>query len=485
MHDRAPGDSNSASLSSLTFLPPTARAAAWSVLDRFDVRDRFAADLFEGVASELTLPDRERGLAMEIALGSIRRLATLDGILQKLANRARDSVEPSLWNLLRVGLYQVLFCDGVPRHAAVHETVELARIAGRQRWIGFANGVLRSAARLVGEESAQPASHTWIGPRADRLPTSRRRFLPLTQHILPDPYLDFVDYIAFAFSLPHWVVARWRTRLNDDDALIDLAFRVNNPPETSVRMVRLHDADEAALMEAWRAAGLNWTAGPLEGTYRVERGGSIERWPGFAEGRFVVQDASAVEVGLAVDPQPGERVLDLCAAPGAKTVHLAELMRNRGEIIACDLRDDRLDQVDDNCRRLGIGIVSTHRLLGIDVDFSPDVDWGAPFDAVLIDAPCSNSGVLQKRPEARWRLDERSLDELSMTQTKLLRGASRLVRPGGRIVYSTCSVEPEENQQIVARFLDRSPDWRLVRERLAWPADDHDGGYFARLERMR
>jgi 16S rRNA (cytosine967-C5)-methyltransferase len=207
-------------------------------------------------------------------------------------------------------------------------------------------------------------------------------------------------------------------------------------------------------------------------------GASVLNLPGWNEGHFSVQDETAQHAALTLAPQPGETVLDLCAAPGTKTGHLAELMQNRGTIIATDVSEDRLEKVRDNARRLQLEIIQTV-LIDRDGTNIPD----GPFDAILIDAPCTNTGVLGKRIEARWRITPRDIDELSALQQRLLEQAADRVRPGGRIVYSTCSIEPEENENNVQNFLSSRPEFELRSERGFRPGDPSDGGYQALLVR--
>jgi 16S rRNA (cytosine967-C5)-methyltransferase len=201
--------------------------------------------------------------------------------------------------------------------------------------------------------------------------------------------------------------------------------------------------------------------------------------PGYEEGYFVVQDEAAQQVAAALAPDPGQHVLDLCAAPGGKTTHLAELMNNRGRVLACDVDRHKLGQLEDSCRRLGITIIETKAL-------DPRRDEEAPpgpFDAVLVDVPCSNTGVLGKRPEARWRLRPNDLRHLAALQAHLLRQGCERVRPGGKVVYSTCSIEPEENSQVVQTVLQTHKDFMLETEEAAIPGRPADGGYWARLRR--
>jgi 16S rRNA (cytosine967-C5)-methyltransferase len=234
--------------------------------------------------------------------------------------------------------------------------------------------------------------------------------------------------------------------------------------------------------------GVDAAPGALAESIRLGGTARIDTLPGFQEGLFSVQDESAM---LAIDrlaAQPGETILDLCAAPGTKTTHIAERMHNQGSIIATDIRAERLARVAENCIRLGISIV--HPIL---IPESPDVAsngasalelCSGPFDAILVDVPCSNTGVLGKRPEARWRITQTDIEELAAQQLRLLESACRRLRPGGRLLYSTCSIEPEENEQIVRTVLRREQTLSLVGEWHQVPGRLGDGGYQALLIRV-
>jgi 16S rRNA (cytosine967-C5)-methyltransferase len=239
--------------------------------------------------------------------------------------------------------------------------------------------------------------------------------------------------------------------------------------------------DRPTILAALPAAGIGAEVGGHPQAIRLAEHAQVRELPGFADGWFAVQDASAMRVASALAPKPGDIVLDLCAAPGTKTTHLAELMANRGRIVACDVDEGRLQTLRDLAGRLGVTIVETHRLNARQNEPPPT----GPFDAILVDAPCSNTGVLGRRPEARWRLREGDLGELVELQTRLLLHAVERLTPGGKVVYSTCSVEPEENGQVVRRVLETMPRLTLDADEEMTPGMAADGGYWARIERKR
>ena len=420
----------------------------------------------EHLETEITrgeLPPIERPLATELAFGVVRRKSTLDALLSVAVSRPRENVEPALWMLLRLGTYQLALCDGVADYAAISETVELSRWLGRDYWAGFANGCLRSVTRLVTEQSLDE-------PSPFALPLTAGRYRRLSQPIFANPGDQPLSYISKAFSLPYWLVERWAKRF-DFDELCQLGFWFNTPTSIALRVNRLR-TDRETLLAKFAAAGVAASAGELPTSIRLDSPTRIDLLPGFTEWEFVVQDESAQQAAELLAPQPGDTVLDLCAAPGTKTTHLAELMCNQGRLIATDSSESRLKLVPQNAERLGLSIIETAvvSLEGTDIP-------AGPFDAILIDAPCSNTGVLGKRPDARWRIQPEDLEELSRIQLLLLLAASNRLKPGGRLVYSTCSIEPDENSSVVEAACHFRPKLKLVEQRELTPGRSSDGGF--------
>lgn len=444
-----------------------ARQLAFRVLEEYRRTRNFAAQILDRIASEGTVSAEDRALANEIVLGTIRRSRTIDSVLKPHSQRAQNEVEAELWTLLRVGAFQLLFLDGVPRHAAVDETIKTARWLDRERWCGFLNGVLRNLSRGLTDQ--------WVEvPAADAVPVAPGRFRQLTAAAFPDPETSPLRYFAEAFSFPDWLADRWGAHATPEE-LFELGFHFNGTPRMSLRVNPLKATREDVLRDL---AAANYVAMPgehpqciwLEGTARVAD------LPGFAEGRLTVQDESAMGAAMLLAPRPGDRVLDLCAAPGTKTTHLAELMHNEGEILATDVSEDRLARVAENCARLGVGIVKT-KPIAADGGNLPH----GPFDRVLVDVPCSNTGVIGKRPEVRWRLRPDEISELTVLQQRLLRAGLNRLKPGGRLVYSTCSIEPDEDQKVVASLVAKRPNVQILDEVWHFPGEPGDGGYQALL----
>lgn len=456
------------------FQPPmlsvrNAREAAYAAIEEYRNTGNWLGDVLDRLFRTASLPVRERGLATELACGVIRRLATLDSLLRKLVARPLDQVEPPLLTVLRLGVYQIALLDGVPPHASVHETVELTKRLGRMRWSGFVNGVLRGATRLVRNETGDL-------PSASGIPVSDQRFRRLAEDVFADPASDPVTYFTDAFSFPRWLAQRWSDRMTAEQ-LFQIGRWFNAPGKVHLRVNRLRSTREE-LLNAITSAGVAAHAVTGLDALQLEDASQIDRLPGYDQGWFAVQDVSAMQAARRLSPQPGQRVWDVCAAPGGKTCHLAELMNNAGMVIATDIRPERLQLIDQNRIRLGADIVQT-RLIGEDGSNLPD----GLFDAILVDVPCSNTGVLGKRPEARWRITAAGITELNRIQERLLSVALDRLVPGGRLVYSTCSIEPEENHELVARVLARHAEIRLDHQEMLLPGAPTDGGYQALLLR--
>ncbi len=309
------------------------------------------------------------------------------------------------------------------------------------------------------------------------------RYRNIGKEVFPPPETDLPGYITAAFGLPAWLVTRWSTRFSPDQ-LLRMAKWFDLRQPLSLRVNPLKTTRDELLAKMRTATAEEPTtlleAGDRPESIRYEGPFRIVDLPGFTDGCFTVQDETAMSAAALLAPQPGERVLDLCAAPGTKTTHLAELMKGEGSIVATDVDLGRLRRIEENADRLGFSSMIQPLVIREDLSELPE----GPFDAILIDVPCSNTGVLGKRPEVRSRITPEDIDELVTTQKKLLDAAATLVAPGGRIVYSTCSVEPEENSGVVTQFLQKSTNFELVETQEFIPGDPTDGGYQVLLRRL-
>ena len=448
----------------------TGREAAFVAVNRSGTDHVFVSTALDAIFRSCELSYVERAVATDLAAGTVRRRLTLDTFINHFVRRGGDSLEPELRTLLRLGTYLLLFTE-TPAHAAVDETVSIARRFGRVRWTGFANGVLRCVARVL-------TGNIGSAPAASAVPTGAGRFVCLNQEVFPDPSADFPAWFSQACSFPVWLTHRWCSRF-DARELLEMAACFNSVAAPTLRVNAL-TSRRAAVIESLRTAKIDAVECDNPAGVRLLRHAPIATLPGFDKGWFSVQDESAMHAAQLLDPQAGEVVLDLCAAPGTKSTHLAERMRNQGRIVACDVDAERLKLVSQNASRLGIDIIEAHPVSHDGTGMPP-----GPFDAALLDVPCSNTGVLGKRPEARWRLQSNDVDDLAALQTRLLNQAIDVIRPGGRVVYSTCSIEPQENHQVVERVCREHDNVAIVDIRSHRPGHPGDGAWQALLRRSR
>ena len=410
----------------------------------------YLEDLLEPALAGSALSPADRALVQALACGVVRWQATLDWLI---AQKTRGAAWKSpVQILLRLGLYQIAWLDRIPAHAAVFETVELAKQLGFGPQAGFINAVLRGYLREL-----EPTRKTLAA-----LKTSQP---------------------ALGFSHPEWLCERWQKRWGQEKLRRLLEWN-NAPPIAFARLNRLRAAPEQLLTQ-WEAEGVRFVARqfdwvPERVVFELSAAPPLTALPSFQQGLFYVQDPGTLLAVTKLDPQPGESVLDLCAAPGGKTMLIAQLMQNRGRIVARDNQPHRLKLIAENCARLGVSCVETALAA---VPASP----AAPprlFDRVLVDAPCSNTGVMRRRVDLRWRLRPPELDRLRAGQLELLRQATLELKPGGTLVYSTCSLEPEENQEVAREFLSSHSQFHLEDERTLLPfVEEVDGAYVARLMR--
>lgn len=434
------------------------RRLAWRVLQAV-AAGAWADAALERELARQPLPPVDRALATDLAYGATRQQRLLDAWLDAHGRVPALRQPPRLRWLLHVALYQLLFLERVPAAAAVSTAVELARQGGLGRLAGVVNAVLRSVLRARGEE-----------PGPD----------PLAGLSLP---ADATAAFALRHSLPDWIAADLLRWLPADRAEA-FARAANAPPPLDLRVNR-RLTDRAAVLEAFAAAGIE--AAPLanlpDGLSLHSRAGDVAALPGYREGFWSVQDRSAQRIAPLLRPRPGDRLLDACAAPGGKSTHLAELLGPQGEVWAVEKVAGRLPRLEANAQRLGLGEI---RLLEADATTLPHSvpHWQGTFQGILVDAPCSGLGTLARHADARWRLQASALPDLLNLQDRLLDAMVPLLAPGGRLVYSTCSVHPAENGERTQAFLARHPGWRLIGQQQWWPGDEAggDGFYAAVLE---
>jgi 16S rRNA (cytosine967-C5)-methyltransferase len=383
------------------------------------------------VQSRRHLPDeRDRALAAEIVTGTLRWQRNLDHLAEHFAARPIAKIDGDVLQILRLSLYQLLHLDRVPASAVVDDAVDLARQAKKASATGFVNAVLRSTQRKRG--------HLPLPPRPA---TSADRDAALA-------------YLGITHSHPEWLVARWFDRYGLEATERWVQFD-NDTPRMTLRVNTLH-ASREEVAAALRAVDVETEPTRHAPDGLVVTAGNPLR-SSAAGGSFLIQDEASQLVSLTVSAQQGERVLDLCASPGGKTVAMAADMRDSGLIVACDVRPGRLSLLRDTVRASGASHVQIVHLAS-----DGDLPFGKQFDRVLVDAPCSGLGTLRRDPDIRWRRHEGDLPAFARTQLALIERAASLVRTGGRLVYATCSSEPEENEAVVDAFTAGHPEFELL-----------------------
>lgn len=381
--------------------------------------------ILKSVGKSAEISQTNRSFACELVYGTVRRQRTLDALIDSLGKKKAAQQPPDLRIILHLGLYQLRYLDRIPASAAVNTSVELAKSFGLNRLSGVVNGLLRSYIRQ--SESADPL----------KLPAEENTKLGI-QHSFPD-----------------WIVANWLEQLPTEEVAQLLAW-FNQAPKVDLRVntlkttvVDVHQAFTAAEIKA------NVIPGLPQGL-RLEGAGDVTKLPGYKEGWWVIQDSSAQLVSHLLNPQPGETIIDACAAPGGKTTHIAELMGDNGRIIACDRSAKRLNKVRENAARL--------KLTSIEIepgDSCEREEFVNLADKVLLDAPCSGLGTLHKRPDIRWRNTDQSIIQLYELQRKLLKQTATWIKPKGVLVYATCTLNILENEKVIQSFLDEHPNWSI------------------------
>ena len=404
-----------------------ARVLAARVLERVETDAAFADLVLDVETTRSALSPRDVGLATELVYGTLRWQRYLDWILAPHSRRPFDALDPRVRVLLRMTAYQLVFLARVPAFAAVNDAVTLAR-AGARGAAEYTNAVLRAFARRGVRERE------------------------------PSPPREPIDALATRCSFPTWLAARWVARHGIAEAET-LMRAMNERPPVVVRANTLRVSREAlaARLTHDDAVATRPTTWAPDGLVAERAMGAPARWRAFADGACVVQDEASMLVARLLEPRAGDTVIDACAAPGTKTTHLAQLMDDRGRIVAVDPQPSRLDRVKEAAARLGVTIVQTMGGTVQDLVAS----HRAQADAVLVDAPCTNLGVLRRNPEVKWRRRPDDIAAAAARQLDILTAAAALAKSGGRLVYATCSPEPEENTAVVAAFLAAQPAWRL------------------------
>lgn len=443
--------------------PINARHTALKVINEVANNGAYANIALANEINRHTLTSQDRRFLTELVYGTVKAGKTLDWLLSHYISRPLDSIPPVIRNILRMGIYQIFFLDKIPVSAACNESVKLAKKYGHPGTVKFVNAVLRTAATKP-DKAAYPNKET-----------------------------NMAQYLALKYFHPEWLICRWLTRLGA--AATEQLCQINNQTPPLIARTNTLKTTRDMLMEILAAEGVtcqpsNWTP---EGIVFQEFP-SLSSLSSLKQGQFQVQDESSMLVAHVLAPLPGETIIDACAAPGGKSTHIAALMKNKGKVIATDIHEHKLALIEDNASRLGIHIIEAKQLDATNLhSYFPD-----QADRVLVDAPCSGLGVIRRKPDSRWRKNEEQLSQLPELQYRILESAAKCVKPNGVLVYSTCTTEPEENQNIIEKFLHNNPAFSLqetgqflpIKRQGSliqlWPhLDGTDGFFIARLIRMK
>jgi 16S rRNA (cytosine967-C5)-methyltransferase len=405
-----------------------ARQAAYEILRRVESGRDFAVDLLEG-AGLAALKDADRRLATEIVMGTLRWRGELDNGMERLSSKPLKYFDPEIATILRMSVYQIRFLEKIPKSAAVNEAVELVKLARKRSAAGLVNAVLRKCPRAE-KSSPAPSAGNFSGAAQARVEGACR-------------------------SLPAWLRERWEKNFSAD-GMRALAWAAVQVPPATLRVSSAKDRD--AVREELTAQGLEVCPGRFSPLALAVEKGTVRGLKALREGRIFLQDEASQLVASLLAPRAGERVLDLCAAPGIKTAQLA-VEQGRGMLVSCDLSARRLRTMG---KLLPKNLPGRLRLVQVRLDASHELPFGCSFDRILVDAPCSGTGTLARNPEIKLRLAPEDLARLAEMQERILSNALGALAPRGRLVYATCSLEPEENEGVVEKALAARRDFRLL-----------------------
>jgi 16S rRNA (cytosine967-C5)-methyltransferase len=451
-----------------------ARACAYAVLRRVFERGAYADKALHSEARGLDA--RDRALAMRLAYGAVQRRGTTDWLIERLAERPTGRLDPAVLAALRLGLYELLYLRGAPDHAVVVDAVELAKRASATPREGNRRGSTRGGSGQGGggRQGGGGGGHGLVNA------VLRRAIREGGASLLQSLDDTTPERAAVLHSHPEWLARLWWQQLGPVQARALMAAD-NEPGEVALRANTLR-TDPVALAGELHAAGVSTHPDPLLPEALVLDGPfDVRGSPLWQAGAFLAQSRAAMRVARTLDPQPDERVLDLCAAPGGKSTHLAALMQGRGEVLAVERNRRRAAELQRTAERLHAGSVRVEL-----ADAAQLRTHEAPFDRVLVDPPCSGLGTLQARADLRWRITPENIAEMSVVQARILAAGAPVLRPGGVLVYSTCTISATENERQIASFIDSHPDFALADSPImTLPHRDRTAGFFiARLQRI-
>ncbi len=403
------------------------RQFATEILLKVDTRRAYADVLLDHSLEDPALSERDRALLTELVYGTLRWRGKIDARLNLYFRRSQNATDPFVRNLLRLAFYQLLFLDKIPDYAAVNEAVQMAKAHRGDKVAGFVNAVLRSFLR------------------------EKNRTLE------PRPTNDWQAALAIEHSHPQWMIEQWLDYFGTQET--EALMKANNEAAPLVLRVNSCRSSREALLALLSKSGISavatrWSPVGIWVTSRCR----VDQLPGFQEGLFQVQAEASQLVSYLLSPQRGERILDACAAPGGKTTHIAELMADTGEVIALDKSEKGIEKIRENAARLGLASLCAGKT---DVSHPLPAEFRSPYDRILVDAPCSGLGTLRSHPEIKWHRNETDIKRLGRLQKTIVDQVIHYLKPGGVLVYSTCTLTKDENENVVEDFLEHHKEFVL------------------------
>lgn len=372
------------------------------------------------------LSNLDRAFITELVYGSLKWKLSIDYIIDQFSSVKIKKLSPWILNILRLGVYQLVYMSKIPESAACNESVNLAKRYGHSASSRYVNAVLRNVAR-----SRDKVEY-------------------------PDKSKDLSTYLSIKYSHPEWMVKKWLERFGGHFTE-ELLESNNETAPLTVRVNTLKANKEELQTELNKEGFETEPARYLENALTIKNPSSIIKMGAFIKGLFQVQDESSMMVGQILDPKPGQLFIDVCSAPGGKATHIAQLMQNKGQVIARDVHEHKIKLIKEAALRLGIDIINAEVFDALEQDLS----LTGKADGVLVDAPCTGFGIIRRKPDIKWTRNINDLDEIVKLQEKILNTASGYVKAGGVLVYSTCTIEPKENEELVKRFLRDNKEFEL------------------------
>ena len=448
----------------------TARNIAVTVLNQFDSTGNYVGPILDKLLAQVG----EKQRATDIVFGCVRNRKTIDMVIAKLADCPTERIPAKLLNIIRIGVYELIYSPQTADYSIVNEAVGNAEAIMGKKQTAFVNAVLRQITRHI-QNRQIPLSEANTQRTLPQGPSTGCEF---DADILPNPKDSPVDFLSAAFSLPKWLISNWLEN-SAAESTQQVCFASNRKPSIYIRPNTLKTTAQK-LAEKLHIASIEVEVVPDLEMIKIRSPKAVTELPGFDEGEFTVQDISAARPLRLLQPQPQWTILDLCAAPGTKTTQLAELTADKAKIIATDIDGERLKKVKENATRLGIKSIKIAPYENLEKTAAQI----GPFDCVLLDVPCSNTGVLAKRPEVRLRIRPETIAKLTKIQGQLLKSAASMIKPKGKICYSTCSIQRCENSGVINTFIRQRSEFMFEQEKLFLPSIgtyDCDGGYAAIL----